>query len=159
MAEFLTDVASSQTNDVDYKRQDGIFVSGTPRVAIVKYTADGTQAATDTIKLVRFGHPVIILPQQSYVHVSAAMSATACTIDIGDDPSWTHITPDPDRYADGLNAGSAGIVLFTAPAVPAAVGTPYFTTKPGWLTATIATLTGTASSSAVLTFYISYLQR
>jgi hypothetical protein len=156
MATFYTSQGTLQNDEVDAKRASGELLHGRLRVATVQYTSDGTQAENDIIRLVKFDHPVTIHPELSSVHASAAMSATACTLDIGDDSEWTAITPDADRYADGLDLGAAGIDLFTAPAVPAAVGTPYTTTEGGWLDATIATLTGAAASGVVLTFRIVY---
>lgn len=156
MAIFYTAQATLQNEEVDAKRASGELLHGRLRVATVRYTADGNQAADDIIKLVKFDHPVMIHPHLSYVHTSAALGASTATLDIGDDSDWDHITPDPDRYADGINVGDTGIDLFTAPAVPAAESTPYTTTKGGWVEALIKTLTGTASSSAILTFKIVY---
>lgn len=156
MATFHTAQGTLQKDEVDAKRASGELLHGRLRVATVQYTSDGTQAADDIIRLFKAEVPITIHPEMSSVHASAAMSATACTIDIGDDSEWTHITPDADRYADGIDLGAAGIDLWTAPAVPAAMGTPYTTTKGGWVDATIATLTGAAASSVVLTFRIVY---
>ena len=156
MATFTTTQAGLQTNEVDAKRASGEKLHARLRVAYVQYSADGTQAADDLINLFYAEKPITIHPELCTVHASAALAATAATIDVGDDSGWTHITPDEDRYADGIDVGAAGLDFFTAPAVPAAVGTPYTTTKGGWVQAKIATLTGAASSSAVLTFKIIY---
>lgn len=156
MATFYTAQGQLQNAEVDAKRASGEKLHGRLRVATVQYTSDGNQAADDIIKLFFAEVPITIHPELCSVHASAALSATAATIDIGDDSAWTHTTPDEDRYADGIDVGAAGIDLWTAPAVPAAVSSPYTTTTGGWIEAKIATLTGAAASDVVLTFKIVY---
>ncbi len=156
MATFYTDQGTLQNTEVDHKRASGELLHGRLRVAMAEYTSDGTQAANDIIRLVKFEHPVTIFPHLSAVNASAGMSATACTIDIGDDSEWTAITPDPDRYADGIDVGSSGIKPFSVGA-PDALANPYTTTESGWVDATIATLTGAAASDVYLTFTIVYM--
>ena len=67
----------------------------------------------------------------------------------------THITPDPDRYADAIVVTDPATVGFDSVATAAARNTPYTTTREGWLVATINA--STALNAAIkLTFRVSY---
>lgn len=77
-------------------------------------------AANDTFQLIDLPPGAVIVPELCSIHATAD-PGTTLTIDVGD-------AGDPDRYCDGANLGAlsaAGTVLFTAPAQPAAVFTPY----------------------------------
>jgi hypothetical protein len=125
---------------------------------VVQWTTDGTQAATDIIRLFFTAHPIVIHPNLCSVTTDGTVSATTATLDIGDDSSLS--SPDADRYADGLNVQAAGMDLFTDPAVPAGQTTPHTTgaaqANGEWIDATIATLTGAATNGTVATFRIVY---
>jgi hypothetical protein len=82
-------------------------------------TTTGT-AANDTFQLIDLPPGAVIVPELCSITASGD-PGTTLTIDVGD-------SGDVDRYCDGANLGAlsaAGIVLFTAPAIPAAVLTPY----------------------------------
>ena len=68
MAQFNSDQATLQTDEVDAKRALGKKTAGRLRMATVQWTTDGTQAATDTIRLMFSAHPVQVVPQLSHVH-------------------------------------------------------------------------------------------
>lgn len=153
MANFYTAQALLQLNEVDAKRGSGELVHGRLRLATTQYTTDGTEDNGDLIYIAKFENPIQVDPTQSSVAVSATLDGSAVTMDIGDDPDWTHITPDPDRYADGITVTSAGIITYGN--AGAAVHTPYTTTKDGWLVATIIS-SGTLNASVKLTFRTVY---
>ena len=157
MAQFNSDQATLQTDEVDAKRALGKKTAGRLRMATVQWTTDGTQAATDTIRLMFSAHPVQVVPQLSHVHCDSDIAATTATLDIGDDSGLT--SPDADRYADGIDIhdGANQLYAFTEDAVPAACGTPYVTGNGEWIEATLATLTGAATDGAVVTFTITYV--
>lgn len=77
-------------------------------------------AANDTFQLIDLPPGAVIVPELSYI-AATGDPGTTLTLDVGD-------SGDADRYCDGANLGAlsaAGIVAFTAPAIPAAVFTPY----------------------------------
>lgn len=153
MADFYTVQGALQNTEQDAKRASGELLHGRSRLATTQYVTDGTEVTTDLIYIAKFDHPVMIDPTQSSVAVSATLDGSAVTMDIGDDPAWTHITPDVDRYADGITVTSAGIITYGAAGV--AVDAPYTTTEGGWLVATI--IASTALNSGItLTFRTAY---
>lgn len=113
---------------------------GSPNVAILTYTMDGTEAANDIVRLTKLKAGSIILPHLSLV-TSDAIAATA-TIDIGDDDvAGVGAAVDADRYADGLDVAAAGIDLFSSVApTTAARTTPYALGADSWIELTFATL-------------------
>lgn len=73
-------------------------------------TTDNVQG--DVLALVELPPGVIVIPEFSKVFVTDDMSSGAVTLDIGD-------AVDVDRYADGINAASVGVVeFFQASAIP-----------------------------------------
>lgn len=103
-------------------------------------------AAADTFQLIDLPPGAVIVPELCSITASGD-PGTTLTIDVGD-------SGDVDRYCDGANLGglsAAGIVLFTAPAIPAAVLTPYRSSDVVRVYATAATA-GTVTAATVLKF-------
>lgn len=96
--------------------------------------------ANDTFQLFDLPPGAVIVPELSKI-IASGDPGTTLTMDVGD-------AGDPDRYCDGANLGAlsaAGVVEFTAPAIPAAVFTPYRPTDVTRIYATAATV-GTNSN-------------
>ena len=86
----------------------------------VEVACGASVAANDTFQLIDLPPGAVIVPELSSITASGD-PGTTLTIDVGD-------SGDPDRYCDGANLGAlsaAGVVQFLAPAIPAAVLTPY----------------------------------
>ena len=153
MATFYTVFGNKQNDDwnhVNQKRAPGTDLGSGVLSLTTSWTTDGTQAAADIVRIAQLPPLAKVLPHLCYVHTSGTMAATTCTFDIGD-------SSDTDRYADGIDVQAAGFDLFTAPAVPAAISTPYqLATTDRWIYVTIATLTGAATNGTVATFNLVY---
>jgi len=105
-------------------------------------------AANDTFQLIDLPPGAVIVPELCSIAASGD-PGTTLTIDVGD-------SADVDRYCDGANLGglsAAGIVAFTAPALPAAVMTPYRSSDVVRVYATAATA-NTVTADTVLKFTI-----
>jgi len=92
-------------------------------------------SANDTFQLFDLPPGYVIVPELSKITASGD-PGTTLTIDVGD-------SGDADRYCDGANLGAlsaAGVVEFLAPAIPAAVLTPYRPTETTRIYATAATV-------------------
>ncbi len=167
MATFYTDVADIQNDPLQTsnKRTSGRGVTAGLVMARTFYTTDGTEDNGDILRIVKLPAGVEIDPVQSYIYTNATLDASAVTVDIGDDSSWSHITPDPDRYADGVDITTAKERVFfcgfgpsndvIAGTAPAALLTPYVTTKDGWLEAVLTT-SSTLTASVDLLFGVVY---
>lgn len=86
----------------------------------VEFACGASVAANDTFQLIDLPPGAVLVPEMCKWSVSGD-PGTTLTMDCGD-------ALDPDRYCDGANLGAlsaAGVVEFTAPALPAAVLTPY----------------------------------
>lgn len=107
-------VAGANFNDrIDDKR----IIEGAVQYArlVVPLTIDN--AANDVIDLIELPRGATVLPELSRVIVTDDATSGALTLDIGD-------ASDPDRYADGIDAATPGIVEFCSVAsatVPAAL--------------------------------------
>jgi hypothetical protein len=107
-------------------------------------------AANDTFQLFDLPPGAVIVPELSEI-IATGDPGTTLTLDVGD-------ALDPDRYCDGANLGAlsaAGFVEFLAPAIPAAVITPYRSQEVTRIYATAAT----ASSVAAVTLKFSIVVR
>lgn len=105
-------------------------------------------AANDTFQLIDLPPGAVIVPELCSISASGD-PGTTLTLDVGD-------SGDADRYCDGANLGAlsaAGIVAFTAPALPAAVITPFRSPNVTRIFATAATA-GTVTANTVLKFTI-----
>ena len=129
---------------------------GSPNVAILTYTFDGTEAASDKVRLLKLPAGSIILPHMSLVTGDGI--ATTATVDIGDDDvAGVGAAVDADRYADGLDVAAAGIDLFSALATTTGARlTPYALGADSWIEATFATLV-TPVAGKKLKFIITYV--
>lgn len=97
---------------------DGRLVDQVVKFARVDVVTTADNAANDVISLIKLPPGAIVLPELSSVIVTDDMTSGAMTIDIGDET-------DVDRYADGLNVASVGVVDFLTPAIPAGFTTRY----------------------------------
>jgi hypothetical protein len=107
----------------------------------VEVALSASVAANDTFQLLDLPPGAVIIPELSSISATGD-PGTTLTLDVGD-------SGDADRYCDGANLGAlsaAGIVQFTAPAIPAAVFTPY---RPTDVTRIYATAATVGSNNAV----------
>lgn len=109
--QYAIQAASGFANRLDDKRQ----IEGAVQTARLRVPLTTDNEASDVIDLVELPLGAIVLPELSRVIVTDDATSGALTLDIGD-------SVDPDRYADGINAASTGIIEFcsvvsgTAPA-------------------------------------------
>lgn len=111
------------------------------------YTSIATQAANDTINLVKLPKGAKVIPELSFIRRDGAAAATL-TIDVGD-------SGDADRYSDGFNAAAAGSQAFITPAVPDGAINPYTLTAETTIVAKIATIE-TPAAGVEIEFLIAY---
>jgi hypothetical protein len=117
---------------------EGRYVTGMLLIATVTVTMLGTEAAADTVKLVKLPKGAMVDPTFSTI-VNEALATTA-TIDIGDDDTaGVGAAADADRYADGLDVAAAGIDRFDSIAAAARL-TPYVLGAESWIILTWATM-------------------
>lgn len=120
--------------------------------ATVKVPLTTDNAALDVIELIELPENAVVFPELSKVIVTDDATSGALTLDVGD-------ATDPDRYADGINAASAGIIDFCSVAsttVPSALHTKYKTTgTTNLVTVTLATFTATIEAGELI-FVIAY---
>lgn len=143
--EYAAQVAAAAnfTARIDDKRDIG----GTVQTALVRVDITNENVATDVITLLELPPGAVVLPELSKIIVTDDMTSGALTIDIGD-------VVDPDRYCDGANCASTGVVDFLTPAFPAGLATRHETdagTSTNLITATLATFTATIEAG---TFYV-----
>lgn len=108
------EAAASFADRIDDKR----YLEGAVQTAKIQVVTTADNAASDVISLIELPPGAMVIPELCKIVVTDDMTSGACTIDIGDDD-------DPDRYCDGANCASVGVVDFLTPAIPAAFGTPY----------------------------------
>ncbi len=113
----------------------------------VKVPITTDNAALDVIELFELPENAVVFPELSFVLVTDDATSGALTLDIGD-------ATDPDRYADGINAATAGKIEFTSVAsttVPSALHTKYKTTgTTNLVTLTLATFTATIEAGEII---------
>lgn len=100
---------------------DGQRTGDKLRVARVKYTTVGTEAAADTIGLVQLGPGATVIPALCSVY--SADPGTTLTGIVG-------ISTDTDAYSSALTLDAGGQIRFTGTALPAEFTAPtlvYFT--------------------------------
>ena len=131
----------------------------TPRVEVVTaiYTVTAALAANDVIKLFKAPAGAKVIPHLSQID-SDGVGATTCTLTVGDlDVTAAGVdASDNDRYGAALDVNAAGKDLLDSATRGVASNAPYALQSESWITATVATLTGTATASRVLTFRIAY---
>ena len=77
-------------------------------------------AGTETINIGKLGLGSIVRPTLGRVITDGA--GTSVIIDLGD-------SVDPDRYIDGLNVSTLGVLQFCSPAIPDGVANPHSVTE------------------------------
>ncbi len=107
---------AAATNFAD-RVDDSKLLSGPMQYAFVTVEWDGDESAAEVVDLIELPEGAMVFPEHSKVIVSTDCAATL-TVDVGD-------ATDPNRYADGVDAGAVGEDSFLAPAIPAAVATKY----------------------------------
>jgi len=146
MATLNTDTASQQTLGMTQAGKivrDGSVVSGDLLHAHGVHTVAGTDATSDTIRLVYLPAGTWVLPELCSV-VNEAMG-TAYTVTIGDEV-------DPDRFSAALDIKAAGTKAFAGGVESL---TPVKLTEPTWITATATSVT-TPTAGNVAKFNIAY---
>ena len=161
MPTFYTDIGTIQNDplQISNKRTSANKVTGNLQCSMVTYTTVGTEVDEDYIRLVKLPPGVVIHPHLCRWKTSVILDASATNMAIGDDYEWTHITPDEDRYMLTVDMVDADDQFQFAPdgaavTSPAAMVTPYVTTKEGWIDARIKTATGALAAGGVITFWI-----
>jgi len=131
---------------IDDKRQLG----GDVQTARIKVVIDAANVATDVITLCKLPPGAMVLPELSKLIVTDDATSGALTIDIGD-------IVDVDRYCDGANCASTGVVDFLALAplpnglanpIPVAA-TGVSTTDTSIIIMTLATFTATIEAGEI----------
>jgi len=143
--EYALQVAAAASfND---RLDDERLIGGILKYATVKVPIDALNVATDVITLVELPTGAIVFPELSKVIVTDDATSGALTLDIGD-------ATDADRYADGINAASAGEIQFTSVAsttVPAGLHTRHkLTADTNILQLTLATFTATIEAGEII---------
>ena len=125
-----------------------------------QYVVTAALAADDVIRITRLPQGARIIPHLSQVD-SDGVGATTATIKIGDlDVTSAGVdASDDDRYGAALDVNAAGKDLFDSSTRGVASNNSYALQSESWITATVATLTGTATADRVLTFRIAYTSR
>ena len=123
-------------------------------IATITVTMAGTEAANDTVRLIKLPKRAMVDPTHSSV-VSEGVATTA-TIDIGDDDTaGVGAAADADRYADGLDVAAAGVDSFDSIAAAARL-TPYVLGAESWIILTWATM-NTPVAAKKLTVRLGYI--
>lgn len=148
-ATYTAQTAPAVASLLDYNKAGGKL-----REYTVAYTLLGTEAATDTLQILRLPKGFTLDCAKS--SVTLADPGTTLTIDLGDtDTSGVGAAADPDRYADALVLSSGGNVgLASALATFGAAATvPYKTGSECDLVVTIDSA-NTLTASAKVIFHI-----
>ena len=138
--------AANFSSRIDDKRQ----VMGEVQTARIKVTIDAANAATDVITLLRLPPGAMVLPELSKIIVTDDCTSGALTIDICD-------IVDVDRYCDGANCASTGVVDFlTSAPLPDGLANPIpvaatgvSTTDTSVIIMTLATFTATIEAGEI----------
>jgi len=123
------------------------LAQGKLRIAHVEYTVTGSEAANDTINLVRLKVGAVIVPSLSVLIL--ANPGTALVIDIGD-------ATTADRYSDALTVSAGGRFLWTAGTADNDYTAFTITAGNEVVIATIKTA-GTLTGSTAALFLVAYL--
>jgi len=154
MAQRDSNIAAVQAAPNIGSRLDPINVTGLLLIATITVTMAGTEAANDTVRLIKLPKRAMVDPTHSSV-VSEGVATTA-TIDIGDDDTaGVGAAADADRYADGLDVAAAGVDSFDSIAAAARL-TPYVLGAESWIILTWATM-NTPVAAKKLTVRLGYI--
>lgn len=150
MATLDSVIAAKQANPEMGNRADGLYVTGNVTWAICEYTATGSEATNDVLRLVKLPDRAIVIPQLCSIRHEAMGSAFSIKIGDADD------TSNDDRYSAALDLSSAGQTDFSA----AAVGglTPHVLEKQdgAWVQGVLTSVT-TPTADKKMTVYIGYI--
>jgi hypothetical protein len=148
--EYADQVAAAAS--FNERLNDERLIGGNVKYATVKVVIAALNVATDVITLIELPTGAIVLPELSKVIVTDDATSGALTLDIGD-------ATDVDRYADGINAASAGEISFTSVAsttVPDGLHNRHkLTADTNILQVTLATFTATIEAGEII-FVIAY---
>lgn len=145
-------------NDITLSNRLAADLLGNPvQLAYAQYIVTAALAANDIIRLVKLPQGARIIPGQSQIDTDG-VGATTATLTIGDtDTTAAGVdATDADRYGAALDVNAAGKDLFDGATRGVASNNSYALQSESWITATVATLTGTATAARVLTFRIAY---
>lgn len=146
-AERILQVAAQ--SDFSVRVNDGRRLEGDVQTVTVKVPLTTDNAALNVIELIELPDNAIVFPELSFVIVTDDATSGALTLDIGD-------SVDPDRYADGINAASAGKIEFTSVAsttVPDGLHNRYKVVKAdgtNLIKLTLATFTATIEAGEII---------
>lgn len=159
MATVYTNVATKQNapSFASSNINEAIVLTPKTRVATATYTVTAALAANDIIRLVKLPAGSVVIPHLSQID-GDGVGATTATLTVGDtDTTAAGVdATDADRYGAALDVNAAGKDLFDSSTRGVASNAPYALQSDSWITATVATLTGTATADRVLTFRIAY---
>lgn len=161
MATVYTDVGTKQNAPSFASSNIVESLSLTPEfnVATATYTVTTALAANDVIRIAKLPAGAQVIPHLSQID-SDGVGATTATVKIGDlDTTVAGVdASDDDRYGAAIDVNAAGKDLFDSSTRGVASNTPYTLQSDSWITATVATLTGTATDARKLTFRIAYIK-
>lgn len=157
MATVYTDIGAISNAPTLSNRYQGNKKFGDLHLVTAVYTVTAALAANDIIRIVKLPAGARIVPHLSQIDTDG-VGATTATLTVGDTDAQSDGTDatDADRYGAALDVNAAGKDLFDGATRGVASNTPYALQSESWITATVATLTGTATAGRVLTFRIAY---
>ncbi len=129
-------------------RVDKRTTEGNVQYAFIDVPVTADNVALDVIEVIELPPGTIIYPELSFIVVTDDMTSGALTIDLGD-------IVDPDRYSDGANCASTGIVQCISSGFPDGFTNRYQTVDTGvaattttLILATLATFTATIEAGS-----------
>lgn len=138
-------------------RLDASISGNCIQYAEAQYIVTAALAANDIIRITKLPAGARIIPHLSKID-SDGVGATTATLTVGDtDTTAAGVdATDADRYGAAIDVNAAGADSFDSGTRGVASNNSYALQSYSWITATVATLTGTATASRVLTFRIAY---
>lgn len=143
MATLYTDIAAKQVDPTPKNMATNAEQSPATKILNPVYTTAGTETTSDTVYLIKVPKGTKVFAARGKLRTSAAVAATAFTVDVGYyiDAS----TNDPNLFATALdiNTGAGEFALDEVVA--------YEFTDEGWITLTPNTVTGAVTASVTIT--------
>lgn len=157
MATFDSNTAAIQAAITASNRLAADQVGNPVHFAYATVTVTAALAANDILRLVKLAPGARVIPHLSQID-SDGVGASTCTLTIGDtDTTAAGVdATDADRYGAAIDVNAAGKDLFDGGTRGVASNASYALQSNSWITATVATLTGTATASRILNFRIAY---
>ena len=157
MATVDTNTAAIQAAPTASNRLAADQIGNSVKFAYAKYVVTAALAANDIIRLVKLQAGARVIPHLSQID-SDGVGASTCTLTVGDtDTTAAGVdATDADRYGAAIDVNAAGKDLFDGGTRGVASNSSYALQSYSWITATVATLTGTATADRVLNFRIAY---